>query len=74
MFRGASTPILTELGPILTIVIEISSPIRIRSLIFRESTSIPFSLCKSVIPERQPAAAEQYQDRTPVIILIPPSE
>lgn len=50
MFRGASTPILTELGPILTIVIEISSPIRIRSLIFRESTSIPFSLVQNRHP------------------------
>jgi hypothetical protein len=53
MFFGASIPIRTELGPIRTIVIAMSSPIRIRSLVFLDSTNMFLSLCftASVFPE-----------------------
>jgi hypothetical protein len=37
---GASMPIRTEFGPMRTMVIVMLSPIRIRSLIFRDSTNI----------------------------------
>jgi hypothetical protein len=38
--KGASIPIRTEFGPMRTTVIVMLSPIKIRSLIFRDSTSI----------------------------------
>jgi hypothetical protein len=44
MVFGASIPIRTEFGPIRTTVMAMSSPIRIRSLVFRESTNIFLSL------------------------------
>jgi len=41
---GASMPMRTELGPIRTIVIAMSSPIRILSLVFLDSTNMILSL------------------------------
>jgi len=42
---GASIPMRTEFGPIRTTVIAISSPIRIRSLVFLDRTNMTLSPC-----------------------------
>lgn len=41
---GASIPMRTELGPMRTIVIATSSPIKILSLVFLDSTNMFLSL------------------------------
>ena len=60
---GASIPILHEFGPIRTMVIAISSPIKIRSLVRRESTSMTHSFVKFVMRSTAPDSCGAYRLR-----------